>query len=254
VSGTLGPPGGVPRPAGRPSRGPVGTVAGMARIDLRNGGNAAGEWFVDTRCIDCGTCREIAPGLFDEAAGRSVVGRQPVVVHAVDDRLADAVGRGGDQDALGAGVQVALGLVLGREDARALKGDVHAQLAMRQLGGVLDGGAADGARADVDAVASDRDRAREAAVSAVVAEQVGVGFDRAQVVDRHHLDVAPPMLDDGAQHQPADAAKAVDGDAKGHGRYSQGLLRAAVSEPGGGESTPPGFTARFAPLPRWRPA
>jgi glyoxylase-like metal-dependent hydrolase (beta-lactamase superfamily II)/ferredoxin len=60
----------------------------MARIDLRNRGNAAGEWFVDTRCIDCGTCREIAPGLFDEAAGRSVVGRQPVDGEALDAWLA----------------------------------------------------------------------------------------------------------------------------------------------------------------------
>ena len=49
----------------------------MARIDLRNRANAAGEWFVDTRCIDCGTCREIAPDLFAEDRGLSVVRRQP---------------------------------------------------------------------------------------------------------------------------------------------------------------------------------
>lgn len=46
-------------------------------VDLRNQANAAGDWFVDTRCIDCGTCREIAPGLFDEDSGLSVVRRQP---------------------------------------------------------------------------------------------------------------------------------------------------------------------------------
>lgn len=49
----------------------------MARVDLRNRANAAGDWFVDTRCIDCGTCREIAPGLFGEDSGFSVVRRQP---------------------------------------------------------------------------------------------------------------------------------------------------------------------------------
>ncbi|MET0727800.1 MAG: MBL fold metallo-hydrolase [Acidimicrobiales bacterium] len=49
----------------------------MARVDLRNAANAAGSWFVDTRCIDCGTCREIAPGLFGEGVGCSVVRRQP---------------------------------------------------------------------------------------------------------------------------------------------------------------------------------
>ena len=49
----------------------------MARVDLRNQANAAGNWFVDTRCIDCGTCREIAPGLFGEDSGLAVVRRQP---------------------------------------------------------------------------------------------------------------------------------------------------------------------------------
>jgi glyoxylase-like metal-dependent hydrolase (beta-lactamase superfamily II)/ferredoxin len=50
----------------------------MARVDLRNDDNVAGDWFVDTRCIDCGTCREIAPDLFGEQFGLSYVQRQPV--------------------------------------------------------------------------------------------------------------------------------------------------------------------------------
>lgn len=49
----------------------------MARVDLRNPANADGDWFVDTRCIDCGTCRDIAPHLFRAAGGRSVVARPP---------------------------------------------------------------------------------------------------------------------------------------------------------------------------------
>jgi glyoxylase-like metal-dependent hydrolase (beta-lactamase superfamily II)/ferredoxin len=49
----------------------------MARVELRNPANETGEWFVDTRCIDCGTCREIAPELFGEEDGLSVVRRQP---------------------------------------------------------------------------------------------------------------------------------------------------------------------------------
>ena len=49
----------------------------MARVDLRNDDNAAGDWFVDTRCIDCGTCREIAPEVFGERHGLSFVHRQP---------------------------------------------------------------------------------------------------------------------------------------------------------------------------------
>ena len=50
---------------------------GMARTDLRHPANAAGEWFVDTRCIDCGTCRDIAPGLFADDGGCSIVAEQP---------------------------------------------------------------------------------------------------------------------------------------------------------------------------------
>lgn len=49
----------------------------MARPDLRNSANVEGDWFVDTRCIDCRTCRDIAPELFGVAGAYSVVIRQP---------------------------------------------------------------------------------------------------------------------------------------------------------------------------------
>jgi glyoxylase-like metal-dependent hydrolase (beta-lactamase superfamily II)/ferredoxin len=49
----------------------------MARVDLRNDANVDGDWFVDTRCIDCGTCREIAPTLFISHYDASIVARQP---------------------------------------------------------------------------------------------------------------------------------------------------------------------------------
>src|SRR3954452_5293351 len=60
----------------------------MARADQRHPGNVAGDWFVDTRCIDCGTCREIAPSLFADAHGSSVVRRQPVAGEQTDAWLA----------------------------------------------------------------------------------------------------------------------------------------------------------------------
>ena len=59
----------------------------MARVALRHVANADGPWFVDTRCIDCGTCREIAPDTFAELGDQSVVVRQP---SAADDPTADA--------------------------------------------------------------------------------------------------------------------------------------------------------------------
>jgi glyoxylase-like metal-dependent hydrolase (beta-lactamase superfamily II)/ferredoxin len=49
----------------------------VARIDQRDRRNAEGPWFVDTRCIDCGTCRELVPSLFAETGDQSVVAVQP---------------------------------------------------------------------------------------------------------------------------------------------------------------------------------
>jgi len=58
----------------------------VARIDQRDPRNAAGEWFVDRRCIDCDTCRELAPAVFADVGDQSVVGRQPTTGH--DERAA----------------------------------------------------------------------------------------------------------------------------------------------------------------------
>jgi glyoxylase-like metal-dependent hydrolase (beta-lactamase superfamily II)/ferredoxin len=51
----------------------------MARPAARLAGNAPGDVYVDDSCIDCAMCRVLAPQLFvrDDAAGRSVVARQP---------------------------------------------------------------------------------------------------------------------------------------------------------------------------------
>ena len=50
----------------------------MARIELKNALNSPGPLYVDTSCIDCGTCFHIAPDLFHEKNNLSVVNRQPV--------------------------------------------------------------------------------------------------------------------------------------------------------------------------------
>ena len=41
--------------------------------------NVAGKYYVDTTCVDCDMCREIAPGIFarDEETGLSFVRQQP---------------------------------------------------------------------------------------------------------------------------------------------------------------------------------
>src|SRR5919109_2798689 len=39
--------------------------------------NVAGDFFVDSTCIDCDACRQIAPAVFGEAAETSFVKAQP---------------------------------------------------------------------------------------------------------------------------------------------------------------------------------
>jgi len=61
----------------RPMAWGLGTVVRMARPDLRHPGNVEGPWFVDERCIDCGTCRDLAPAMFSDLGPQSVVSSQP---------------------------------------------------------------------------------------------------------------------------------------------------------------------------------
>jgi glyoxylase-like metal-dependent hydrolase (beta-lactamase superfamily II) len=51
----------------------------VARLNDRNPAGADGDWFVDTRCIDCDASRQVAPGLIarDPGEGSSVFLRQP---------------------------------------------------------------------------------------------------------------------------------------------------------------------------------
>jgi glyoxylase-like metal-dependent hydrolase (beta-lactamase superfamily II) len=51
----------------------------MARLEDRHPAGADGDWFVDTRCIDCDAARQVAPGLIarNPGDGVSVFLRQP---------------------------------------------------------------------------------------------------------------------------------------------------------------------------------
>ncbi|HWP46430.1 MAG TPA: MBL fold metallo-hydrolase [Candidatus Limnocylindrales bacterium] len=49
----------------------------MADIKKRLPGNVPGEFFVDSTCIDCDTCRQLAPETFEDSGDYSVVYAQP---------------------------------------------------------------------------------------------------------------------------------------------------------------------------------
>jgi glyoxylase-like metal-dependent hydrolase (beta-lactamase superfamily II) len=52
---------------------------------VRNPDSAAGDWYIDSECIDCGAACHVAPGLIVERNGKSVFARQP---ETPEDRLA----------------------------------------------------------------------------------------------------------------------------------------------------------------------
>ena len=49
----------------------------MALLDSKHSTNVAGEFFVDTTCIDCDLCRQIAPDTFADVGDQSAVHHQP---------------------------------------------------------------------------------------------------------------------------------------------------------------------------------
>jgi len=49
----------------------------MAQIKQRLAGNVEGEFYVDSTCIDCDACRQIAPASFRELNEQSIVYKQP---------------------------------------------------------------------------------------------------------------------------------------------------------------------------------
>ena len=49
----------------------------MANLSARLADNVPGEFFVDATCIDCDTCRRVAPSVFEEGDGHSFVAAQP---------------------------------------------------------------------------------------------------------------------------------------------------------------------------------
>jgi len=49
----------------------------MARPDRRRPENVAGEFYVDSTCIDCGACRDVAPAFFHADGSQSAVYAQP---------------------------------------------------------------------------------------------------------------------------------------------------------------------------------
>ncbi|HXF41439.1 MAG TPA: ferredoxin, partial [Blastocatellia bacterium] len=49
----------------------------MALVEIAHPRNVLGDFFVDTTCIDCDLCRQIAPETFSDIGDQSIVYHQP---------------------------------------------------------------------------------------------------------------------------------------------------------------------------------
>ncbi|MPM30687.1 hypothetical protein SDC9_77237 [bioreactor metagenome] len=137
------------------------------------------------------------------------------VVHADHDGLVLVLRRGGDDDLLGAGLDVGLGLGGVGEAAGRLDHDVRADLAPRQRRRILLRVGHDLVAVDREGLLVVRDLAVEAAEDRVVLEQVGEGVVVGQVVDADDLDISAGG-DQGSVEVTADAAETVDANLDGH--------------------------------------
>jgi ferredoxin len=59
----------------------------MANFNKRVSENVPGEFFVDSTCIDCDTCRQLAPATFGETSAYAFVHTQPQTTEATRQAL-----------------------------------------------------------------------------------------------------------------------------------------------------------------------
>ena len=120
---------------------------------------------------------------------------------------------------------------MGAEMSGAFEHDIHREMPPGQLLGMRLRQQRDALPADPQHLAVgagvEHDLARKAAVRAVIAQQMRQRLGVTEVVDGNDAQRMPLAgLDQRAQHMPADAAEAVDGDAQAHaGRLRDGRLR-----------------------------
>ena len=142
------------------------------------------------------------------------IGGVAVLVHAHNEHGGVVLGGGGHDHMLGAGLDVALGLVLGQEQAGGLDDVLRADLLPGQVGGVTLGVHRDHMAVHNDGVIAGGHLGIDPAVHGVVLQHIGQVIGGTQVVDAHDLDLG--VLQAAAQDHAADAAKTIDADFDAH--------------------------------------
>ena len=139
-----------------------------------------------------------------------------VVIDAEDDGEIGAVGGRRNKNALRACGEMRRGLFLCGENAGAFHRNVDAEILPGQLCRVALGRDLDRPVSDADRVAFYGYFAGEAAVHAVIAQQVCVRFNRSEVVDGNDFNIFAAGFSNGAQDIAADAAKSVNANTDCH--------------------------------------
>jgi hypothetical protein len=102
------------------------------------------------------------------------------------------------------------------EKSGAFESDVDIELFMRQCVRIADCGHLDGPGTAIDRVVRDLDDSGKPAMYGIEPQQMGVGLDRAEIVDCDNLNVCAIRFGNGAQDIPAYPSKSVDSDFNRH--------------------------------------
>ena len=138
-----------------------------------------------------------------------------VAVDAHDEGAVDVLAGSGDDDLLGASLDVGLGLLAIGEESGGLDNDLSAELLPREVSGVALGKDLDGLAVNGDGVIVVADLTGETTHDGVVLQEVGQGLGVGEVVDGHDLEVST-LFGEGAEEVTANAAKPVDTNLDGH--------------------------------------
>ena len=142
------------------------------------------------------------------------VGGVLIQVDTADEHGSVILGGSGHDDLLGAGVQMALALLLGQEQAGGLHNILSTQLSPRQVGGIALGRDRDLLAVDDDGALSVADLSVALAVHRIILQHISQVVGGAQIVDAHDLDFG--MIQACAEHHAADTAEAIDANFNAH--------------------------------------
>src|SRR5690606_31498137 len=107
-------------------------------------------------------------------------------------------------------------------DAGAFERDVDAEFLPRKLGRILDRRHLERIGTDVDRVALDPNLMRETPMHRIIAQEMGIGFNRSEIVDCNDVDVLAARLVDRPNYIASDPPEPVDSNTHLHPRLHRG--------------------------------